>query len=35
MNLREWIGCLVPVLIGLAINIAIIYVVAHFIIKYW
>jgi len=35
MKLREWIGCLVPALIGLVINISIIYVVAHFIIKYW
>jgi hypothetical protein len=35
MNLREWIGFLVFALIVLVVNISIIYVVAHFIIKYW
>ena len=35
MNLKEWIGCLIPALFGLAFNIALIYVVIHFITKYW
>lgn len=35
MNLKEWIGCLVPALLGIAINGIIIYIITHFIIKYW
>ena len=34
-DLKDWIGCLIPALIGITLHLSIIYVIFHFINKYW